>query len=190
MNRVLMSTIILSVALKAVAAAQTEKAPQPPEMEEATYAVRDGLLDEFVGLELWRRNKSTTNIYTQGNLVYVAIQKEAEVGLEDVGIPLGVPYINKILIPVNPRRQLHGTVITAKHLTIQKGSRETEEAVMVITVEREPSLVTLTYEVHDGEHMNRTIQKFSPTSDLPTTVEYLYFRNGELMEHQVKTKQK
>lgn len=190
MNRVLMSTIILSVALKAVAAVQTEKAPQPPEMEEATYDVRDGLLDEFVGLELWVKNKSTTNVYTQGSLVYVTIRKEVEAGLEDVGIPLGVPYINKILTPVNPRRQLHGTVITAKHLTIEKGSRETEEAVMVITVEREPSVVTLTYEVHDGEHMNRTIQKFSPTSDLPTTVEYLYFRNGELMEHQIKTKQR
>ena len=190
MNRVLMSPIILSVALKAVAAVQTEKAPQPPEAEEALYDVRNSLLDEFIGSELWRKNKSTINVYDQGNLVYVAIRKEVEAGLEDVGIPLGVPYVNKILTSVNPRRQPHGTVITAKHLTIEKGSNEAEESVMTVTVEREPNVVTLTYEVRDGDRLNKTIERFSPTSNLPTSVEIMHFQDGKLLEHYIKTKQR
>ena len=59
---------------------------------------------------------------------------------------------------------------------------------MVITVEREPSVVTLTYEVRDGEHMNRTMNGSPPTSGyFPQRLNICTFVMGELMEHQVKT---
>lgn len=190
MNKVLMSTILLCVALNATPAVQTEKAPQPPEMEEAVYVVKDNIHSEPDSFEVWRKYRNDINIYYQGKLAYVGTTKEMGVGREDTGIPIGAPYLNKILFPVNPKTQPHGAIITAKHLTIEKGSTEAEESVMTVTVKREPNILILTYEVHDGEHMNRTIRRFSPTSDLPTTVEFLYFHNGELMEHQVKTKQK
>lgn len=190
MNRVLMSTIILSVALKAAAAVQNERGPQPPQTEQATYFVKDNILNEPSGSEVWLKRGNDINIYHDGKLAYVGITKEMGVGREDTGIPIGAPYLNKILFPVNPKTQPHGAIITARHLTIEKGSNEAEESVMTVTVEREPNVVILTYEVRDGEHMNRTVERFSPASDLPTTVEYFYFHNGELMEHQIKTKRR
>jgi hypothetical protein len=191
MNKVLMSTILLYVALNATAAVQTDKAPPLPEVEEASYIVTDKLKERVLGAEVWIGNRQTFNIYIDEELVYVVQKRRIGARVIETHNAIGEPFVSSFAFPEYPEQQPNGTTLAGSYSLVSKINWRTQTNLRATAETNQVAGKSVViYQVLVDDQSLQTITTYTSQAHLPISFELIEQENGVIIRHTLKTRQK
>ncbi len=186
-----MSTIILSVALKAAAAVQTEKAPPLPEKEEVEYTITDKLAEKVLGTEVWIGNRQRFNIYIDGELVYIVQKRQIGADIVEKHNTIGDPVTAEFIFPEPPDQQPNGSNLVGNYSIVNKATQQSELHLRATaTTNRTPGRVVVVYQIEDEDQSLEMTTTYTSQEHLPLAFEVIQRENGVVTRHTLKTRQK